>query len=307
MMNNNKPTVAVLMSTYNGERFIREQIESILNQIDVDLNLFIRDDHSNDSTVDIIKEYEKKYPEKIFIKTGDNIGPGYSFMDLVQTIPDTFDFYAYSDQDDIWLKNKLICAVNKLQTSDIPTLYCSNQTLYVNGQATGNRHTDIPNCSLKATLCRNDFSGCTMVFNNSLEKILRKIPFSTFPMRYRLHDTWTCLLAWLYGTVIYDENSYILYRIHENNTVGLRKRTIKQRIERLFKSKDGRNLRSKTAQALLINCNIKNKEDEDVIKEFAYYKDSIRSRMRVANDRAIRSVSGENKISLGIKLMLNLF
>lgn len=302
-----KPKVAILMSTYDGEKYIREQIDSIINQADVDIYLYIRDDHSNDHTVEIVEEYINKCPEKIYLKNGENIGPGYSFMDLVQCVPDTFDFYAYSDQDDIWLKDKMIHAVSKLQQIDGPSLYCSNQTLYIDGKVTHNRFETAPICSLKNVLCGNDFSGCTMVFNNVLKKILRKVSYSTFPMQYRFHDTWTCLLALIYGSVFYDDNSFILYRIHGDNTVGLRKRSIGERLKRFISSGSGRNLRSKTARSLLDNCEIRNEEDEKVLREFAEYQASLSKRLYLINDKSIRLKSGESMLSFGIKVMLNMF
>ena len=99
--------VAVLMSTYNGERYLKEQIDSILDQEGVDTALYIRDDESADQTVQIIEEYRKKYPGKIHLLKGRNKGPGRSFMELVYKVPDDYDYYAYSDQDDIWLTDKL--------------------------------------------------------------------------------------------------------------------------------------------------------------------------------------------------------
>ena len=94
--------VAVLMSTYNGEKYIRDQIDSILSQIKVNVTLFIRDDGSTDSTVKIITQYTEKY-SNIKFWVGENIGVGNSFMQLLYSLTDEFDYYAFSDQDDIWL------------------------------------------------------------------------------------------------------------------------------------------------------------------------------------------------------------
>ena len=306
-MNNGKPTVAVLMSTYNGEKYIREQIDSILAQKEVQIYLFIRDDSSTDSTAEIIEEYITKFHDIISFYRGNNVGAGCSFMDLVYTVPNTYDYYAYSDQDDIWLNNKVINAIYQIEKIDKPALYCSNQTLYINGMTTHNRHTTIPNFSLKATLCKNDLSGCTMVFNNELKTLLSKISYGNFPIQFRFHDSWTCLVALIYGTVVYDNNSYILYRIHQNNTVGVKKRTIVKRLKRFASGKYGRCLRSRTARALLDNCAVTEKEHEEILKEFANYKESIRARMRLINDESVRLISGENRLSLGLKVILNMF
>ena len=104
------------MSTYNGERYLREQIDSILQQIDVEIELIIRDDGSNDGTVQIIEEYASKYP-CISYYCGDNVGVGKSFMELLKNAP-TADYYAFSDQDDVWLKDKLIRAVKAITITE---------------------------------------------------------------------------------------------------------------------------------------------------------------------------------------------
>lgn len=93
--------VAVLMSTYNGEKYIKEQIESILGQENVSVEIFIRDDGSIDHTVDIVEKYDN-----INIIRGENIGVGNSFMELVYKVPNSFDFMLLRIKNDIWLNNK---------------------------------------------------------------------------------------------------------------------------------------------------------------------------------------------------------
>lgn len=102
--------VAVLMSTYNGEKYIKEQIESILGQENVSVEIFIRDDGSIDHTVDIVEKYDN-----INIIRGENIGVGNSFMELVYKVPNSFEFYAFADQDDIWLNNKMEKGIEKIR------------------------------------------------------------------------------------------------------------------------------------------------------------------------------------------------
>ena len=95
--------VIVLMSTYNGEKYIKQQVDSILNQENVSVELVVRDDGSNDNTISILKEYEKA--GKLIWYTGDNKGAAYSFFDLMEYAKNRYDDYCYfalSDQDDIW-------------------------------------------------------------------------------------------------------------------------------------------------------------------------------------------------------------
>ena len=98
--------VAILMSTYNGEKYLDEQIGSILAQEGVDVTLYIRDDGSSDRTAEIIKYYCKRYHNVSFTQ-GENLGVGNSFMQLVYDAKDVYDYYAFADQDDIWLRDKL--------------------------------------------------------------------------------------------------------------------------------------------------------------------------------------------------------
>ena len=107
------PSVCVMMSTYNGQRFLREQIDSILNQKDVQVFLWIRDDGSTDDTVEIVEDYMNR-ANNIFLIKGRNIGLGCSFMELIYQTPDTYTYYAFSDQDDIWLEDKLSTGVRML-------------------------------------------------------------------------------------------------------------------------------------------------------------------------------------------------
>ena len=138
-----KPTVAVLMSTYNGENYISEQIESILSQKDVNIKLYIRDDGSEDKTLSILKQYSVLDNVKLVVD-GENIGPGNSFMRLLYTYAglEGVEFFAFSDQDDIWFSNKIAIAIETLGDSGQAKLYCSNQNIFKNGVDCGLRYTE---------------------------------------------------------------------------------------------------------------------------------------------------------------------
>ena len=101
---NNKNTVTVFMSTYNGEKYLEQQIESILHQEHVKVKLFIRDDGSKDNTIKILRKYSKL--SNIHVIYGDNIGYAKSFLKIIENNEYT-SYYSFSDQDDIWLPNKL--------------------------------------------------------------------------------------------------------------------------------------------------------------------------------------------------------
>ena len=127
--------IYILLSTYNGEHYLNEQIESLVRQVDVNYKILVRDDGSKDSTHVILN----KWQQLGFLTwyRGENIGFAESFMDLVQKAPKA-DYYAFCDQDDIWLPNKLKAAVEKLELlKSGPQLYCSNLFIYRNGYPKG--------------------------------------------------------------------------------------------------------------------------------------------------------------------------
>ena len=118
--------VCVLMATYNGEKYLREQVDSIIGQHNININLIVRDDGSTDSTINILSEYEEK--GLLTYTKGANLGPARSFMELLKFSPIS-DYYAFSDQDDIWLPDKIKTAVDMMkEDEEKPALYfCQTQ------------------------------------------------------------------------------------------------------------------------------------------------------------------------------------
>ena len=311
-MNENRNKVAVLMSTYNGEKYLEEQLESIFAQKDVDLTLFVRDDGSKDNTLNIIDKYRKKYSNIILVDSKENLGPAMSFMILLKYayLNNKFDYFAFSDQDDIWLSNKLIKGIKNLKDNNEPYLYCSNQILYINDEKKGFRFTEELPIDLGSYMVKNEISGCTMIMNRKLVSILKILGFpETNILNYRLHDTWVLLVACIYGKVIYDKESEILYRIHENNCIGIKKNSFWQRIKRRYFNKTpAKNLRSKTAKELLKRCEFKSLEDKELVQSFANYQNSLFDKKKLLKlSDSICKKSGESKISLYMKILLNIF
>ena len=208
-MENNKPTISVivLLSTYNGEKYLIEQLDSILQQKDVNVTLLVRDDGSSDRTNEIIEDYQKIYPQKVFLFKGNNIGCAASFRWLMKKALDMFplaDYYAFSDQDDVWELDKLKIASESLSVLDnrIPNLFFSH---YLKIDSLGNI---IPtekllfNKSFGEALVMNPSGGCTQVFNRRLlSESLKGVP-----PRLVLHDWWMyCVCLALSGNVLYEE------------------------------------------------------------------------------------------------------
>jgi len=214
-------TICVMMSTYNGEKYIREQIDSILAQKDVELSLFIRDDGSTDSTLEIIKEYMSRN-DNISFYTGDNLGACKSFFDLMWNVDLKYDYYAFADQDDVWLKDKLIRGISHLETIDDDVkLYSSKVTVVdENLQPIYDVTGKLIEPSFGNALIENIVSGCTIVVNKGF---IEKARHYKRPERQQMHDWWAYKFGCAYGSIIIDPESRILYRQHMGNTVGLAK------------------------------------------------------------------------------------
>lgn len=209
-----KNRVAVLMSTYNGEKYLETQIESVMKQKKIDVYLFIRDDGSKDNTINILKKYESN--DKVNIFYGDNIGYANSFWNLLTKV-DGFDYYAFCDQDDIWLDNKLYAGILKLKDFDGPALYTSkvisiNNDLNIISDNTFNNHGKL---NVFESFQKSVFPGCVFIFNEDAQIILKK--YNGF---MESHDWAAYTIISVLGNIVYDDSSYIYYRIHNDNTIG---------------------------------------------------------------------------------------
>jgi rhamnosyltransferase len=209
--------VLVLMTTYNGEKYLPEQINSILSQENVNVSILIRDDGSNDGTLKILKKFAKN--KKIAWYQGNHCGPALGFMELIQHAGGA-DYYAFSDQDDFWLPSKLNEAIKKIDSKkNIPAIYYSSLNLVDQNLKFIKKHEINIKRSIYSNFIFSNVAGCTMVMNNKLISKLRYIPNSNIIM----HDTWVYKVCVSIGGYVYpDKKSFILYRQHENNTIGIR-------------------------------------------------------------------------------------
>lgn len=300
------PSVAVLMSTYNGGKFIREQLDSILSQKNVNMTLYIRDDGSSDDTVEIIREYMKSNASIHFMNDNKNLRPGASFMKLLMSVvrkEEKYDFYAFADQDDIWLEDKLSAAAVKIGETEKPVLYCSNQYIYKSGKNEGIRFHENPDLTVVGHITNNEIYGCTMVMNYALVKLLSDIKMPTKKyLDLRCHDSWVLHVAMIAGEVVYDENAYILYRIHENNTIGIVNRSLGERMKRFFKGVT-KNNRQECAEMLLDNFPDTEFPERKYLEEFAYYRKSLKKRFGLIADRKICKGKKERTLFFVIKVI----
>lgn len=169
-------SVNILMSTYNGEKYLREQIDSIMNQTDVNIILTIRDDGSSDGTIQIIEEAKNSYPDKIVLFIGENVGYRKSFLELLKLSQDS-DYYGFADQDDVWLPEKCTKAIKCLKKNNsLVGLYASSLTITDEKLDVKYKKdiSDMPNC-IQGYFARTRLSGCTYVFTKELKKFARYI------------------------------------------------------------------------------------------------------------------------------------
>lgn len=268
--------ILVLMSTYNGEKFLREQIESVLSQDlpkDCSLGLLVRDDGSSDNTIKILDEYKNK--EQLTWYSGENLKPAKSFWNLVNNCGDA-EYYAFCDQDDVWNKDKICRAIEKIQDTvclDKPVLYCSNVMVAdrdlnpIRKMNQGDMVADFAH-SLVYSLA----PGCTFVFNNKARKELVK--YSMENNYVIIHDWLAYKIVAMLGSVIYDTEPTMLYRQHGNNVIGAGQTGIKKflsKAKRIIKSNDC--VRSNSARSLLnVYENQLDDSKRELLKTVAFYK-----------------------------------
>ncbi len=221
-------TCLVMLCTYNGEKYLRKQIDSVLAQTAVLTHIKVADDRSSDGTVAILEEYAAAYPDRFsFSVNEENKRFTYNFLDLFHSTGDTdYDYYAFCDQDDVWLPEKLSAAAAKIEEAgDLPhgTLYCSNLTV-VNERlekiGMQEEMEMIRRTSRMTVLFENIATGCTIV----MDKKFHDYALTYYPKGIQLHDYWLFLIAVYTANAIYDPEAYILYRQHGGNQIGTNKR-----------------------------------------------------------------------------------
>lgn len=211
--------VVVLMSTYNGSRYLKEQIQCIFDQTYPGrITVLIRDDGSRDDTVALAQGFPQRENRKIQVVRGENVGPQRSFLALIRMAPKA-DFYFFADQDDVWDPEKIQTGVDAMRPySDVPAAACSNyrlsdMELQVYDTAAIR---ETPKFTPLQILFYNKIPGCCMGFNHALMEKLQRMTVENVMM----HDSVALALAAVTGQVLYDEQPRITHRIHRDNVVG---------------------------------------------------------------------------------------
>ena len=216
--------VAILMSTYNGERYLAEQIQSIIDQSYPNWTLYIRDDGSTDRTQEIIKKYANQNSRIVFFNEGrvENVGVVRSFMELLEKT--SADCYMFSDQDDVWLADKVKDTLAKLEQNEPGPVCVFTDLEIVDQDLKPIRRMNGDNIwtDFRLLLFSNCVTGCTMMINEALKQLIH---FKTLDYRYvYMHDWWIGLLAAAFGKLVYLNQPTIQYRQHGDNVVGSSKK-----------------------------------------------------------------------------------
>lgn len=215
--------VNILMSTYNGQKFLAEQIRSIQEQSYTDWTLFIRDDGSSDNTKEILKDFEHQDSRIHLIDSdkSDNLGVIKSFHKLVNH--DRADYYFFSDQDDVWLPNKLELSLKEAQNylADLPLmvymdLKVVNQDLEIMTESMVKSQSHHANTELVQELTENTVTGGVAMINNALAEMWQETD------DILMHDWYLALLASAFGNLVFIDQPGELYRQHSDNVLGAR-------------------------------------------------------------------------------------
>jgi glycosyltransferase involved in cell wall biosynthesis len=219
---NKYPRVAILMCTYNGEKYLEEQLDSIKNQDYPYWTLYVSDDGSKDETLAILNTYRRRWGKhKLHILKGPQINFQANFLNLINQKKILKDFYFLSDQDDIWMPHKISHTLKKISKINLkkPFLYCA-RTTYIshdNKKRLGMSELFIKPPTFKNALVQSIAGGNTMCFNNALKNISQKFSYREIVS----HDWWLYILCELSGgKTLYDKESTILYRQHPGSLIG---------------------------------------------------------------------------------------
>lgn len=264
----------VLLSTYNGEKYLRQQLDSLLRQTLLPDQIFIRDDGSKDDTMSILEEYASQYP-LIRYYNGKNKGPAGSFWELICDCEES-EYYALCDQDDVWFEDKLETAIKTLEKDDknIPLLYCSRYTLTDKdlNPVDSNVSSLYDFSDFAHSLLYHTAPGCTFVFNHAARnKILEYDIEKEYCV---IHDAIIHKVVALFGKVILDKDSHMYYRQHGSNQIGMNANKLEVFLGRINRFLNGkiRNYRSKSAKSLLnVYGNQIDEEKKELLRIVADY------------------------------------
>ena len=307
------PLVAILMCTFNGSRFLSEQLNSIEDQDFSNWVVIVSDDGSTDATFEVLQEYQSKWPKgKLRIRTGPRKGFSINFQSLICDAHIVADYYSYCDQDDVWLPDKLSTAVKAISDlslhedgpSCLPVLYCGRSTYVSNSlESLGESQLFLYPKTFSNALVQNIAGGNTMVMNHHAKLLFEKVGIQDV----YFHDWWSYLLiSGANGGIIYDAIPKILYRQHEFAQVG-EIRSIRYRLSRFLTIINGdlKNWNGKNLIALRLANQFICIENKEKIKLFEKMRSSrLIGRLRLLRICGIYRQTRRGEIALILAILI---
>lgn len=276
--------INILMTTYNGEKYVKEQINSILEQSYTDWKLYIFDDISKDSTFKILTEFSTQYPEKIIVAQ-NSISTGNArdnFLSSLNKIAES-EYTMFCDQDDVWMKDKVkksIEAINNAEKiyGDLPILVHTDLEVVnekmelINPSFLKLSKLDGHESSLSSLLVTNNVTGCTILMNQNCTSLLKSLT-SENHKNIIMHDHFSAIIASALGKIVFLDEPTIRYRQHGNNQVGAKNVGLGYYLKKINKIEESQiELRKSSKQALVFLTEYEDLLSDEVVHLLKSYE-----------------------------------
>ena len=294
-MEKDNKKIQILLSTFNGEKYLREQLDSFVKQSCFEkVKVLIRDDGSTDNTIEILKEYRDKYGFQVLF--GENLGVNGSYEVLLHSCDEECLYFALSDQDDVWLPQKLDIAISRLekQNAALPAMFFSLSCITdENLKPIGVSQKPVYGVSFYNAMVQNVCPGHTQVFNRVMLQFLK----GSNSAEINVMDWWIYLIASGLGQVIYEPRYTVLHRQHGKNAVGYEMHSIKKFFARFRRVRNGESVKL----AVQLECYRRNfgallsAEYEKELDDFLDSQESFLSRLSyIKRAKVFRQAKTEN-------------
>ena len=293
--------IAILMSTYNGSKYLDEQLESLSKQTMVSyMTVYIRDDGSSDNTIEIINSYKNRL--SIELLEEENVGPARSFWILLNKVTGA-DYYLFCDQDDVWDYNKVEKSISLLNGHTVLAA-CNCRLIDGEGKVISPiRLSEQPYISIPSLFVSGFTQGCSIAFTGQLRKKIVNSNIHCVPM----HDIITILYGMNLGEIKWIDTPLFSYRIHGSNVVAKNKSVI-DNIKRTFWNWKNTRKNSMANVALELLKNEVELSGEDIVflTCMANYRGSMKNKIRIITNKKTLISNRKALRSFRIRTILNL-
>ncbi len=294
--------IAIFMSTFNGERYVGKQLESLAKQnTESEIDLYIRDDGSTDKTDEIINYWKRKI--NIYYYKGKNCGPAKSFWELFLNDDIQADYYAFCDQDDIWDSDKIEVAIKHLKGDT--HLYASNCRIIDQDDnlIEKRRIEKSPGFLVQQLFVCGATQGCSMVFTKELRDFIFSKKISCVPM----HDLIVLLYSASFGRVYWDNEPHFSYRYHANNVVAKgNKKMITRKYYSLKRWIKNRNQMKTVAKELIENRCFVDEETLIFLNNIISSTWNIHSKIELCKEEKIKKCEKDSLRSFRMRVFLGI-